>query len=97
MDVIVLVEGDTPARLAREHRYRELVEEVRLPERADLDAFGSSEATASASEVSRPYLRTLTSRSDNWSDVKQLSAALANARTVYHGPAARAAREVWNG
>ncbi|MEU5610892.1 hypothetical protein ACI2L4_32640 [Streptomyces sparsogenes] len=49
MDVIVMVEGDTPARLTREHRYQ------------------------------------------------QPSAALANARTVHHGPAARAAREVWNG
>ncbi|KAK1176664.1 hypothetical protein B7755_052245 [Streptomyces sp. NBS 14/10] len=97
MDVIVLSEGDTPARLAREHRYRELVEEVLLPERADLDAFGGSEATVSTSEVPRPNLRTLTSRNDNWSDEKQPSAALANARTVYHGPAARAAREVWNG
>ncbi|MEU1670368.1 hypothetical protein ABZ547_43630 [Streptomyces sparsogenes] len=49
MDVIVMVEGATPAGIAREHRYQ------------------------------------------------QPSAALANARTVYHAPAVRAAREVWNG
>ncbi|WNE99700.1 hypothetical protein PS467_32410 [Streptomyces luomodiensis] len=61
MDVIVMVEGDTPTRLAREHRYRELVEDA------------------------------------NWSDEKQPSAALANARTVYHDPAVRGVREVWNG
>ncbi|WP_262706368.1 MULTISPECIES: hypothetical protein [Streptomyces] len=50
MNVIVMAEGGTPTRLAREHRYRELVE-----------------------------------------------VALTNARTVYHDPAVRAVREVWNG
>ncbi|WP_413098497.1 hypothetical protein [Streptomyces sp. Inha503] len=60
MNVIVMAEGDTPTRLAREHRYRELVDEVLLAE-------------------------------------KQPSAALTNARPVYHDPAVRAVREVWNG
>ncbi|MCQ8195491.1 hypothetical protein [Streptomyces rugosispiralis] len=74
MDVIVMAEGDTSVGLARERRYRELVE-----------------------EVLRPYLMAFTSRTDNWSDEKRPSAALANADTVHHAPAARAAREVWHG
>ncbi|MFC9227299.1 hypothetical protein ACFT8W_42325 [Streptomyces hygroscopicus] len=103
MDVIVMAAGDTATRLAREHRYREPVEEVPLAERVGFDAFDafdafdSSEATVSASEVLRPYLMTFPSRTDNWSDEKRPSAALATARTVHHGPAVRAVREVCNG
>ncbi|MEU2690152.1 hypothetical protein ABZ654_41070 [Streptomyces hygroscopicus] len=96
MDVIAMAAEDTATRLAREHRYRELIEEVPLAERVGFDTFGSSEATVSASEVLRPYLMTFTSRTDNWSDEQRPSAALATARTVHHGPAVRAVREVWN-
>src|ERR1700742_3535051 len=69
MDFILMTEGDTPAGLTHEHRYRELVDEVLLAERVGFDAFGSSEqhvaigtATVSAPEVLYPYLMALTSR-----------------------------------
>lgn len=69
MDFILMTEGDTPAGLTHEHRYRELVDEVLLAERVGFDAFGSSEqhvaigtASVSAPEVLYPYLMAITSR-----------------------------------
>ncbi|MEU8878293.1 hypothetical protein AB0D24_45660 [Streptomyces javensis] len=46
MDVIVRAEGDIPTGLAREHRYREPVEEALLAEHADVGAFGSCHGLA---------------------------------------------------
>lgn len=53
MDVIVMAEGDIPTGLAREHRYRELVEEALLTEHVDVDALGSDHdlAARAAREV----------------------------------------------
>jgi enoyl-CoA hydratase/carnithine racemase len=67
-------------------------------ERDDLLETATAHARAAAAKPATVFaaLKRALNEADGWSDEQQLNSTVADARTVFDDPAARAAREAWN-